>query len=295
MRLAVLGAIMSATTALACGSSTTSPSSAPTPTLPSPAAPASPGTASIIGTLNSAGSTAMSARAATVGVTVNVAGTGIGATVTPGGSFTLTGVPSGDVVLQFTGQGIDARASITGVEDQEEIHIVVSVNGSQAVVNVTDRKKPQHGTELEGLITLINAATRTLVVNGTTVTVPTSAIIRHGDQQIAFADLKIGQRVHVKGTPSGPTVVASEVKLQDENPSGGAEAEVEGKVSMLSGSCPLVTFTIKTTKVITTATTQFTGGLCSQLTNSVSAEVTGVRNPDGSITATRVTAERNDN
>jgi hypothetical protein len=233
-------------------------------------------------------------RATSIGVTVSIVGTGIAATVTPGGSFTLSGAPSGDDVLQFSGPGIDARAAITGVEDQEEIHIVVSVNGSQAVVSITDRKKPQHGTELEGLIAMINASARTLVVNGTTVMVPTAAVIRHGDQQLMLTDLKVGQRVHVKGVLNGSTVVASEIKLQDEHPSDGTEAEAEGKVSGVSGTCPTIMFTIKTTKVTTTASTKFTGGLCTQVVNGMSAEVTGARNADGSITATRVSVERSD-
>ena len=292
MRLAVLGPIVAAITALACGSSATSPS---TPTPLTPAGPSSPGTASIIGTLSSAGNLPMSMRTTSIGVvTVSVLGTAVAATALPGGSFTLSGVPSGDDVLQFSGPGVDARAAITGVEDQEEIHIVVSVNGSQAVVNITDRKKPQHGTELEGLIAMMNASARTLVVNGTTVMVPTTAVIRHGDQQLMFNDLKVGQRVHVKGVLNGSTVVASEVNLQDEHPSDGMDAEIEGTVSGVSGTCPTVTFTIKTTKVTTTASTQFTGGQCTQLVNGKSAEVAGARNADGSITATRVSVERSD-
>lgn len=294
MRLAVLGAIVVAITAPACGSSATSPSSPSSPTPLTPAGPASSGTASIIGTLSTAGSLPMSMRATSMGVSVSIVGTGIAATVAPGGSFTLTGVPSGDDVLQFSGPGIDARAAITGVEDQEEIHVVVSVNGAQAVVSITDRRKPQQGTELEGVIAMMNVSGRTLVVDGTTVMVPTTAVIRHGTQQLTFTDLKVGQRVHVKGVLSGSAVVASEVTLQDDHPSDGTEAEAEGKVSGVSGTCPTITFTIKTTKVTTTASTQFTGVPCVQLTNGVSAEVTGTRHADGSITATRVSVERND-
>jgi len=72
------------------------------------------------------------------------------------------------------------------------------------------------------------------------------------------------------------------------------EAEVEGTVSALLGSCPSLTFVVGTTKVTTSASTQFKGTLCSQVTNGVKAEVKGIGQPDGSIAATRVAVDRED-
>ena len=143
--------------------------------------------------------------------------------------------------------------------------------------------------EIEGLITSIDAGA--LVVNGTTINVPADAVVRHGNQRLAFTDLKVGQRVEVRGTPSGSIVIASEVKLKDESrddDDDDNEAEVEGTVGALAGSCPSLTFTVNATTVSTDAATRFKDGTCSQVTNGVRVEVKGVRQSNGSINATRV-------
>lgn len=87
--------------------------------------------------------------------------------------------------------------------------------------------------EVEGVISAKGATTVT--VNAQLITVPASAVIRHGSTFFTFADLQVGDRVHIKGasttTGAGATSVttteASEVKLQredddsdDEGPSG---------------------------------------------------------------------------
>jgi hypothetical protein len=107
----------------------------------------------------------------------------------------LNGVPAGNVELRFSGPGVDARSTLADVGEGEQIRIVVTVQGSNAAVNVTDRKKPDNGKEIEGLITTINLAARTLVVDGTTISVPTDSIIRHGNTALTLSQLKTGQRV----------------------------------------------------------------------------------------------------
>jgi hypothetical protein len=153
----------------------------------------------------------------------------------------------------------------------------------------TDRHKSGKALEIEGLITSID--TGTLVVNGTTINVPADAVVRRGHQRLTFTDLKVGQRVEVRGTPSGSTVMASEVKLEDEHrddDDDDHDAKVEGAVGALAGSCPSLTFTVKATPVSTDAATRFKEGTCSQVTNGVRVEVKGVRQSNGSIKATRV-------
>jgi len=232
-------------------------------------------------------------KTSAVGVTITIPGTSITVTVSPGGAFTLNGVPSGTIQLHFTGTGIDATATISNVADNETIHIVVNVNGSQANVTITDREGPKpnaSSTELEGLISAINTAARTIVVNGVTVSVPTTATIRHGDTNLSLANLAVGQRVHVKGTLSGSTVVATEVMLQNDNEKND-EAEAEGTVSARSGTCPAITFMLGTTKVTTNGSTQFKGATCAQIANGTKAEVSGTRQTDGSIVATKVNVD----
>jgi hypothetical protein len=289
------GVIAATMCVTACSSSTQTPSmpeadgpalsAAPTPS------PRGPGSATVSGSLTGMTSSAASIRpAAAVTITVAITGTGLSTTVAPGGTFILNGVPAGNIELHFSGAGVDDRTTIADVADDEQIHIVVTVSGSRAVVSVTDREKPAKGVELEGLIASINLGARTLVVNGTTVSVPAAATIRHGDTRFNLADLKVGQRVHVKGTASGSTVVASDVMVQDENPKppDEGETEAEGTVSGLGGTCPSLVFTVHSTRVSTTASTQFVKGTCGQLTNGTSVEVEGARQSDGSITAAKV-------
>lgn len=67
--------------------------------------------------------------------------------------------------------------------------------------------------QLEGLITAV--AGRSITVNRQAVIVPTTAVIRHGSRAIAFGELKMGDRVHVKASMRGTTLEASEVKVQN--------------------------------------------------------------------------------
>jgi len=172
----------------------------------------------ISGTLAGATSTAGAMRPQAVTITITISGTNISTTATPGGTLVLNGVPAGNVELHFMGSGVDARNTIADVADNEQIHIVVNVHCGNADIEINDLENPNHGVELEGLIASINVGARSMVVDGKTVSVPANAVIRHGDKPFTLADLKVGQRVHVKGTMSGSTIVASEVMLQDENP-----------------------------------------------------------------------------
>jgi hypothetical protein len=278
---ALIGLLMVAT---ACGRGQMS-SSPVSPSAPSTGGTSLSGSAVISGTLAGVQSSNSAFHPASSGLTVTITGTNISATVVPGGTFVLNGVPSGNVELHFTGPGVDATVTISDVVNNETIHIVVTVNGSRADVSVTDRETPNSGTELEGLITSIDPPSRTLVISGTTVSVPVTATIRHGDQVLTLADLRLGQRVHVKGTVSGSTVVASEVMLQDENPK---VSQLEGIVSSASGTCPSLAFTVDATKVTTTASTQVKDASCSQVVNGVRVHVEGILQADGSIVASSV-------
>jgi len=213
-------AAIAALCATACGESNGSPmspvSSSPGAAVPGPNS--SSGSATITGMLGGVSTSSAGLRPQAITITVTVSGTNISTNAFPGGTFVLNGVPAGNVELHFMGSGIDARNTIADVADHEQIHIVVNVHGTNADVEIDDREGPNHEVELEGLIASINVGARTIVVNGKTVSVPANAVIRHGDTPFTLADLKVGQRVHVKGTVSGSTIVASEVKLQDENP-----------------------------------------------------------------------------
>jgi hypothetical protein len=70
--------------------------------------------------------------------------------------------------------------------------------------------------EIEGLITAI--AGTSITVNGQVVSVPAGTVIRHGSRAVAFTELSIGDRVHVKALRQGTGLEATEVKLQNSGP-----------------------------------------------------------------------------
>jgi hypothetical protein len=191
----------------------------------SPESPSSPTASSsgvtILGQV--AGSTtAERAADTTSNLIVTVVGTSISTHVQGNGKFTLENVPAGDVSLQFTGPGTNATVTISGLSEGQQVQITVSVHGSNASIeSETDSGSGENGVELEGQIASIDVAGQTMVVNGKTVSVPATATIRHGGTSVAFADLQVGQRVHVKGTAQGTQIVATEVILQNEHTSNG--------------------------------------------------------------------------
>lgn len=83
--------------------------------------------------------------------------------------------------------------------------------------------------EIEGLISAI--AGTAITVNSESIHVPVDAVIRHGQRAVAFSELSLGDRVHVRARLQASLLEATEVKLQ--NPGGGAgdgddDSEPEG-------------------------------------------------------------------
>lgn len=67
-------------------------------------------------------------------MTVTVVGINVGTVADAEGRFTLAGVRPGPVQLQFTGAGVDAVLDLDSVLPGATVSIVVSVDGSTAVL-----------------------------------------------------------------------------------------------------------------------------------------------------------------
>ena len=63
---------------------------------------------------------------------------------------------------------------------------------------------------------------------------------------------------------------------------------LSGRVAAVSGSCPALTFAVSDVTVTTTASTTVSGGSCAQIANGVQVEVTGTRQADRSIAASKI-------
>ncbi len=87
--------------------------------------------------------------------------------------------------------------------------------------------------QIEGLIAAIVGTS--ITVNGQSVAVPADAVIRHGSRAVAYSELSIGDRVHVKARMQTAGLEATEVKLQnpgsgDDDDDGGGDGDSSGTV-----------------------------------------------------------------
>ena len=226
---------------------------------------------------------------ATSSLHVTISGTNISSTVNGAGQFTLTGVPPGTVTLQFSGPGVSASITLSGVTAGEQITIDVTLNGTSARVDSESRRR-DGGHEIEGHITAVDAGARTITVGGSVIAVPAGTSIRRGGTAMTFADLKVGLEVEVETTMNGTTLVATEVKIEDDEDDDDDRdglTEVSGSVSGLAGTCPAITFVVRDRTIVTMATTRFDIA-CDKIKNTVRVEVNGALAPNGSLMATRV-------
>jgi len=280
----VIGVVLVAITT-ACGGASGSLS----PTGPS----ATSGSSTVI-TGRVSGMSALPALAETFGpraatsIKVTISGTDVSTMVDGTGNFTLTGVPPGTVTLQFSGTGISATLTLSGIAAGDKVHIEVTLTGSGARVDSESREHNDNKRELEGHITAVDPGARTIKVGTTLVSVPDGTPIRSGGKTIAFADLKVGQEVEVHGALDGTTFKATDVNVEDDDDENDDDlAEAKGSVAGLTGTCPELTFTIGDRTVKTTSATRFDEG-CAQVKNTVRVEVKGTIGTDKVLTASRV-------
>lgn len=164
--------------------------------------------------------------------------------------------------------------------------------------NALDHQRDGRFRELSGTVTA--KAADSLTVRDTVVKVEHATLIRHGHRILTLADIEIGDRVEIRGVANGTTFTASEIKLEgrghDDNDDEGDDdedddsnkAEVKGLISGLTGTCPTLTFTVGTTRVSTTTTTDFRGTACSAIVNGAHVDVQGTSQAGDSIVATKV-------
>ena len=288
----------------ACGGSGTASLSPVGPSASGAVASSSSG-ATISGQVNSTTAAPLTASGFQLedahGVTISVAGTGISTTANGQGQFTLTNVPAGTVTLNFSGPGSNATVTISGVGATDQVQITVTLNGNNAHVDSEHHSAPgDNNGETQGTIASIDATAKSFKVGDTTVTTTATTVIRHGDATILFSALKVGDHVEVRGTKSGTTIAATEIKVETPENDGGdhppatvppgattGSAEASGTVASLAGTCPAITFTLSTTKVTTTSATTFDHA-CTDVKNGVKVEVKGTKQTDGSIAASKV-------
>jgi hypothetical protein len=222
---------------------------------------------------------------------VTVTGTTVTSSVDAGGRFTLANVPSGDVQLQFSGGGAAATLPVAAVQPAQRIDLVVSVTGSSAAIE-SQVRSGGGGAELEGRVDSLPPTTPALSFKaaGKLVNTDSSTRFQDGSATRTFADLKIGMRVHVKGTPSGDAINATLVELQ--NSQTDIPVEVNGTVDTPTGTASAFQFKIGSIVIKGDANTTFFGDgdkpdTFADLKDGVRVEVKGQQR-DGFVYAVRI-------
>jgi hypothetical protein len=216
--------------------------------------------ATITGTVQGASNAtlAMSSGAAIAGVTVSVVGTSISSVADAAGRFALNNVPPGSVQLQLTGSGANAMVTLSPVVAQQTIDVVLAVSGSSATVESEVRSGTAEA-QLEGRVESLPPTQPALTFKaaGRTVRTDASTQFVDGSQTRAFSDLRIGMRVHVKGSMAGDTFTARRVELQNSNTT--LPVNVNGVIDSLTGSASAFQFKIGSRLVKGDAQTTFFG------------------------------------
>jgi hypothetical protein len=108
---------------------------------------------------------------------------------------------------------------------------------------------------------------------------------------MAIAAVTENERIQVAVVVSGSTATLITI---ERTALASADAEVEGAVSNVSGSCPSLTFVVSGKTIMTTASTQFKDSTCGSIAAGRRVEVKGTVQANGTILATRLELEENE-
>lgn len=105
----------------------------------------------------------------------------------------------------------------------------------------------------------------------------------------------VGYRVDANPTTAartGTLTIAGRTFTLDQEASQPVEVTVSGEARSVRGSCPSLTFSVGSTRITTNEATTFTRGNCGHVSNGVGVDVTGMRQADDPVRATRVAIQR---
>ncbi|MEW6323052.1 MAG: DUF5666 domain-containing protein [Acidobacteriota bacterium] len=240
--------------------------------------------------------TAISGACPSIVLTVRGVPVTVNAATTFGSSTTCAGLVVGDTV-RVRGQLFFDTGSYSVVATE-----VTRVTGSQPPGNSTptgpgNTTPPGNGTpggpgsgrrhRGEGTVSSLTGTCPTVTMNirGVRVTTDASTTYEHG----GCGNLRPGTKVEVEGDEQADgSLLATHIEIKDQPGRGGPDSvEGEGTVASLRGTCPELTMVVRGLSVMTTADTEFEGGVCSAIRNGMRVEVRG-RYAGNAILADRV-------
>ena len=176
------------------------------------------------------------------------------------------------------------------VDLKDGITVKVRLSTSQLVTGTWDatRIKPaakkaenKNRAEVEGIITEFTSTSK-FSVGG----IPVDASNARFDK--GTAGIELGARVEVKGAIVDGVLIASRVKLEDDDDEDN-QNELHGVVSKFDAAAK--TFELRGIKVTYTASTQFEDGSLSMLKDGAKVEVKGAPAPSGGVLAAKIEFE----
>jgi len=240
------------------------------------------------------------------GLQVGVVGTALVAPVDDEGQFALAGVPSGTATLKFEGAGLDARVSVSGLQDGQVTSLTVQLSGGSAQLAGTPTCSPTAETFFSGI--LESMAQTKLLVAGRQVDASQVQKVWRGDRRIQLADLQVGEKVKVWGTLTGSGVVLAVEIMALTTGSGNGETWVvfSGKVEAVksssldvvehpnTGTYPVLVIAGRTVRTTAETKVKLSDGTvisASQIAVGQAATVEGWKTSDGSVRAAKIVVD----
>jgi Cu/Ag efflux protein CusF len=199
----------------------------------------------------------------------------------------------------------DHRLGLSDVKAGDHVNVDARVNADGSFTALRIEVQNEHGdengngnhtVELTGLIASVSSGSISVTAGGKTVEVKISSItlIRHGSTTLSLTDLKVGNRVEVKGQlNAGGSIAATLIQVEDAaNDDHHESVEVDGTITAVSATSLTVNAEgHSVTMALTSSTVVKNGdhaGSLSDLKTGQRVEVHADRKTDGSLVATQV-------
>lgn len=205
----------------------------------------------------------------------------------------------GDTNTKFSGDA-NTPASFTDLKNGVE----VQVQGRQMTgfvqaghIEIEKENEPPQPPQnpevsIDGMLkTIVGAVPMlTLMLNTTPVHTTSATIVQRSGNMLTLAALQVGQTLEVEGTRrTDGSIDAKKITIEDaENENEDNEVEVEGTMTLLTGTCPTISFTVSGVSFKTSASTRFDDTACAAFKNGDKVEVRGTKPSSGPVLVTRL-------
>ncbi len=190
-----------------------------------------------------------------------------------------------------------ARVAIVGTKKESESFVrVTSLTFKRDTAPTPEPPTPTTPVSADVTVSSLVSGTScpnlSFIVGPYKISVSSATTFEYG----ACVNIAAGTKLGLTGTRQGDgTIAASKIEFKDTNPTNpsGRPVEGEGVISSLSGTtaCPTLQFYIGSYLIKLDGSTQYVGGLCTDLKAGVKVGVKGSVASDGSVSASVITVK----